>query len=233
MSAGYTEQMKQLLLIDDDELLAKPLATFFKQHHFDLSSQTHPIDAIEYLKTHKVDLIILDVMLPEIDGFETCRRIRAFSQTPIIMLTARGDVMDKVVGLELGADDYLAKPFEPRELVARIQSILKRTMPLKAADQTDELIFGALTINNKSQTVMIDKKQIELTAAEFSLLQLLAAHPNQVFSRDDIMSELNGIDADIYSRAIDILMSRLRAKLKPLNAIKTIRSRGYQFIAAC
>ena len=118
--------MKKLYLIDDDEKLALPLKTFFNQYDFELISETHPLKALKYLKKQPVDLVILDIMLPDIDGFETCRRIRQFSDIPIIMLTARGDVMDRVVGLELGADDYLPKPFEPRELVARIQNILKR-----------------------------------------------------------------------------------------------------------
>jgi len=219
--------MKKLLLIDDDELLAKPLAQFFQQYDFELINKTHPIEALEHLKTQHYDMIILDVMLPEIDGFETCRRIRSFSQIPIIMLTARGDVMDKVVGLELGADDYLAKPFEPRELVARIQSILKR---VKSAEPLQDILtFENLTIDSKKQEVSLNNQVVNLTSTEFRLLLLLAKKPSNIFSRDDIMAELKGIDADIYSRAIDILISRLRAKLNPLDCIKTIRSRGYQF----
>lgn len=220
--------MKRLLLIDDDELLAQPLKTFFAQYDFELLSQTHPIEAIEYLKHQSVELIILDVMLPQIDGFEVCRRIRSFSQTPIIMLTARGDVMDRVVGLELGADDYLPKPFEPRELVARIQNILKRVANKPSTQST--LTYQRLSIDPLSQQASIDANIIDLTDAEFRLLLLLASQSQKLFSRDDIMSELNGVDADIYSRAIDILVSRLRAKLSPLEVIKTVRSRGYQFI---
>lgn len=222
--------MNKILLIDDDELLAPPLAAFFKQYHFELHNQTHPIKALEHLTTHTYDLIILDIMLPEIDGFETCRRIRAFSQIPIIMLTARGDVMDRVVGLELGADDYLPKPFEPRELIARIQTILKRTTSIAATQSSSPLKFNHLFIDSNSQQVKLDDQVIDLTAAEFRLLHLLASTPQKAFSRDDIMTEVNGIDADIYSRAIDILISRLRAKLKPYEFIKTVRSRGYQFI---
>ncbi len=221
--------MNTILLIDDDELLAKPLATFFKQYHFELSHETHPIKAIELLKTTAFDCVILDVMLPEIDGFETCRRIRAFSQIPIIMLTARGDVMDRVIGLELGADDYLPKPFEPRELVARIQSILKRTVAATKTSNSSTLQFASLHIDKLSQQVILDDKAVELTSAEFRLLYLLANQPEKVFSRDEIMSALNGVDADIFSRAIDILISRLRAKLKPYDFITTLRARGYQF----
>ena len=136
--------------------------------------------------------------------------------------------MDRVVGLELGADDYLPKPFEPRELVARIQNILKRTIsqPVK----TEDLYFDGLSIHLPSQSVQKGNQSVDLTSAEYRLLLLLANQPDKIFTRDDIMLELNGIDADIYSRAIDILISRLRHKLSPLEVIKTIRSRGYQFI---
>ena len=224
----YNNCMKKLYLIDDDERLADPLKIFFKQYDFELLSETHPLKGLEFLRHEVVDLVILDVMLPEIDGFETCRRIRQFSDVPIIMLTARGDVMDRVVGLELGADDYLPKPFEPRELVARIQNILKRSNCQSV--KTDELLFNGLTIHQPSQTVKKDNQLVDLTSAEYRLLLLLANQPDRVFSRDDIMLELNGIDADIFSRAIDILISRLRQKLKPLDVIKTIRSQGYQFV---
>ena len=221
--------MKRLLLIDDDERLASPLKTFFQQYDFDLLSQTDPLQALDWLQQNNVDMIILDVMLPHIDGFETCRRIRQFSNIPIIMLTARGDVMDRVVGLEIGADDYLPKPFEPRELVARIQNILKRS---KASQDGTQAIFkfDGLSIDQQAQLVTTAAGVVELTSAEYRLLLLLATQRQRIFSRDDIMHELNGIDADIYSRAIDIMVSRLRHKLKPLNAIKTIRSRGYQFV---
>lgn len=220
--------MKKLLLIDDDERLAEPLKTFFAQYDMNLQNQTDPLRGLEWLQHNEVDLIILDVMLPHIDGFETCRRIRHFSNIPIIMLTARGDVMDRVVGLELGADDYLPKPFEPRELVARIQNIFKRSE--SSQPELEKIQFQGLEINTQTQQVLLKRQPLELTSAEYRLLLLLASEPEKIHSRDDIMLELNGVDADIYSRAIDILVSRLRHKLKPLEAIKTVRSRGYQFI---
>jgi len=122
-------RMRKLLLIDDDEKLAEPLREYFDRFELSLESETHPLKGIELIRNRRYDLVVLDVMLPEIDGFETCRRIRQFSDIPIVMLTARGEVMDRVVGLELGADDYLPKPFEPRELVARIQNIFRRGKP--------------------------------------------------------------------------------------------------------
>lgn len=221
--------MKKLLLIDDDVKLAPPLKTYLAQFDFDLSTEIEPLKALTLLPEMDVDLIILDVMLPGIDGFETCRRIRQFSDTPILMLTARGDVMDRVVGLEIGADDYLPKPFEPRELVARIKNILRRSIRNDTQLESD-LYYDGLHINTQTQQVDTGQGMLQLTSTEYRLLLLLAQHPEKAFSRDDIMSELNGIEADIYSRAIDIQVSRLRHKLSPLQAIKTIRARGYQFI---
>jgi two-component system, OmpR family, response regulator len=222
--------MKKLLLIDDDEKLAPPLKAYLAQFDFELFSETHPIKALELLSEQQFELIILDVMLPQIDGFETCRRIRQFSETPVLMLTARGDVMDRVVGLEIGADDYLPKPFEPRELVARIKNILKRSATPASSVTGSELCFAGLQIDTRTQQVKTDQGVLELTSNEYRLLLLLAQQPQKIFSRDDIMSELNGIEADIFSRAIDIQISRLRQKLNPLAAIKTIRARGYQFV---
>ena len=144
------------------------------------------------------------------------------------MLTARGEVLDRVVGLELGADDYLPKPFEPRELIARIQNILKRSS--SSHNEVRPLHFKGLEINPVTQQVICAEHPVELTANEFRLLYLLAAAPQRVFSRDDIMHELNGIDADLFSRAIDIQISRLRYKLSPLKVIQTVRGKGYQFV---
>ncbi len=223
--SGY---MKQLLLIDDDEKLSQPLQAYFARFDLCLSSETHPLQGIERIKHEAFELVVLDVMLPGIDGFETCRRIRQFSDIPIIMLTARGDVMDRVVGLELGADDYLPKPFEPRELVARIQSILKRT---KDASHQEQFKIGDLKVDLSKKLVQKNDQTIDVTSAEFGLLALLIQNQNKIFSRDDIMHALNGIDADIYSRAIDVLVSRLRHKLQRPELIRTVRGTGYQFVS--
>jgi two-component system OmpR family response regulator len=223
--AGY---MKQLLLIDDDEKLAQPLQAYFARFDLCLASETRPLEGIERIKQESFELVVLDVMLPEIDGFETCRRIRQFSDIPIIMLTARGDVMDRVVGLELGADDYLPKPFEPRELVARIQNILKRS---RDADHQEQFKLGDLKVDLTKKLVQINDQVIDITSTEFGLLELLIRNQNKVFSRDEIMHVLNGIDADIYSRAIDVLVSRLRRKLQRPELIRTVRGAGYQFVS--
>ncbi len=222
--------MRKLLLIDDDEGLAPPLRQYLARFDFELDSETRPLDAIERLRREPFDLLVLDVMLPGIDGFETCRRIRQFSDIPIIMLTARGEVMDRVVGLELGADDYLPKPFEPRELVVRIQNILKRSRPADtpaAAVRIDDL-----SVDRERKQVSRGDEIIALTAAEYELLDLFIRRRGRVLSRDDIMRELHGIDADIYSRAIDVLVSRLRHKLGRADLIRTVRGQGYQLLSA-
>ena len=219
---------RKLLIIDDDEKLAEPLKVYLQRFDFVLESETQPLDAIQRLHNETFDLVILDVMLPQIDGFETCRRIRQHSQIPIIMLTARGEVMDRVVGLEMGADDYLPKPFEPRELVARIQNILKRSGDSQALEVYE---VGDLKVDLNRKLVEKAGSVIDITANELALLTLLIQNQNKVFSRDEIMQALRGIDADIYSRAIDVLVSRLRHKLQRAELIRTVRGAGYQFVA--
>ena len=219
--------MKKLLLIDDDEKLAQPLRAYFSRYDLDLKSEIQPLDAIDRLKREDFDFVILDVMLPQIDGFETCRRIRQFSDIPIIMLTARGEVMDRVVGLEIGADDYLPKPFEPRELVARIQNILKRG---NRRNHAGVYQISDLSIDLNKKLVMKNELIIDITSTEFALLALLVQNQNKVFNRDEIMLALKGVDADIYSRAIDVLVSRLRQKLQKPELIRTVRGTGYQLV---
>ena len=219
--------MRRLLLIDDDEKLAGPLRQFFERFDLRLEYRSNPLRGIETLRAEDFDLVILDVMLPDIDGFETCRRIRQFSDIPIIMLTARGEVMDRVVGLELGADDYLPKPFEPRELAARIQNIFKRS---DRSNETAKLQVGDLTIDFDRKQLLRAGEEISITAAEFGLLSLLVKNQHRVLSRDEIMQAMRGIDADIYSRAIDVMVSRLRQRLARPDLIRTVRGQGYQFV---
>ena len=227
--------MRRLLLIDDDELLAAPLAAFFARFEIALDAATTPSAGLALLRANAYDAAILDVMLPEMDGFELCRAIRrdgeaAIRELPIIMLTARGDVMDRVVGLEIGADDYLPKPFEPRELLARLQTVLRRArVPAEAAKR---LRFDGLEIDLERRRVDIAGRAVELTSTEFDLLVLLAGEPQKVFNRDEILNRLRGIEADLHTRAVDILISRLRKKLEPLDVIKTLRNAGYTFAGA-
>jgi OmpR family response regulator RpaB len=220
--------MHRILLIDDDERLGDLLSRYFERHDLKLESALRPSEGLGKLSRGGFDLVILDVMLPEMDGFEVCKAIRKESEIPIIMLTARGEVMDRVVGLELGADDYLPKPFEPRELAARIQSILKRALHQGAPHST--LRFGDLVINSGLKEAVLGEEPLELSTMEYKLLELLARHPGKTFSRDEILNQLRGIEADLYTRSVDILVSRLRQKLKPLECIKTIRGSGYCFI---
>ncbi len=227
--------MRRILLIDDDERLAPPLAQFFARFEFTLDNATRPSTGLAKLAAHHYHAAILDVMLPEMDGFELCRRIRRTSDIPIIMLTARGDVMDRVVGLELGADDYLPKPFEPRELLARLQTVLRRARaPAEAAARPspEQLDFEGLAIDLARRQVLREGELIELTGAEFELLVLLAGEPQKVFSRDQILNHLHGHDAELQTRAVDLLVSRLRRKLEPLDCIKTLRNAGYVFAGA-
>ena len=224
--------MHRILLIDDDTRLATLLSEYFTQFGFELESTTQPGQGIALLDNNNYDLVILDIMLPEMDGFEVCKTIRKDSDIPIIMLTARGEVMDRIVGLELGADDYMPKPFEPRELVARIQGILKRAQVKYAAEikQGAVLSFDALRIDTGKRQVMLNDDELPLSAMEYQLLLLFALSPDKTFTRDELLNQLKGIDADVYTRSIDILVSRLRQKLKPLNPIRTVRGQGYVFV---
>jgi DNA-binding response OmpR family regulator len=220
-----------ILIIDDDEKLNKLLTEFLGDFGFRTLSATHPKDGLKKLTRKAPDLVILDVMLPGMDGFEVCKRIRQNSSVPIIMLTARGELMDRVVGLELGADDYLPKPFEPRELVARIHSVLRRANKI---GDTRPQSFGPLKIDFTRQMVTLDAENVDLTTNEFAALALLTRNPGKVFNRDEILQELRGIDCDAFNRSVDITMSRLRQKLhddpKSPRFIKTVWGSGYVFI---
>ncbi len=221
--------MPRLLLIDDDEALGPPLRTYLARSGFELTQAMRPSEGLALLRQGGFDAAILDVMLPEMDGFELCRTIRKESSLPIVMLTARGDVMDRVVGLELGADDYLPKPFEPRELLARLQTVLRRLVPAPPVAGR-QWRFDGLLIDLDRRRVEREGAELELTGTEFELLVLLAGAPNKVFHRDDILERLRGHAAeDIHTRAVDILVSRLRRKLEPLQCIKTLRNAGYTF----
>ena len=221
--------MVKILLIDDDAQLGPPLAVYFRRFVMQLDFAIRPSAGLAKLRNGQFDAAILDVMLPEMDGFELCRAIRRDNDVPIIMLTARGDVMDRVVGLELGADDYLPKPFEPRELVARLQTVLRRR---RSGVSGQRLLFDGLELDLDTHTVHRQGVVVELTGTEFALLALLAREPGKVFGRDDILNHLRGHEADLYTRAVDIVVSRLRKKLEPLDCIKTLRNVGYTFAGA-
>lgn len=221
---------QQILIIDDDEKLTRLLIRFLSDFGFAVSAAHSPSEGFKLIKQLTPDLIILDIMLPEMDGLEVCKIIRQKSSVPIIMLTARGELTDKVVGLELGSDDYMAKPFEPRELVARINTVLRRS----TADFAKVDSFGDLHIDFAARKALLNKSDLQLTTNEFTVLALLCAKPGKVFDRDEILQELRGIDSDAFNRTVDICISRLRQKLgdDPKNPlfIKTVWGAGYVFI---
>lgn len=219
----------RLLVIDDDRKLCGLLSSYLADHGFEVSVAHSAEDGLRRLRTEGADLVVLDVMLPDTDGFETCRTIRKSSRVPVIMLTARGEVMDRVVGLELGADDYMSKPFEPRELVARVQAILRRGEP-----KEETLAFGRLRVDPARRATTLDGESVPLTTAEFDLLELLVRSRGRVLSRGAILDQVKGEPWDAFDRSIDVLVSRLRSKLgddpRDPHFIRTVRGSGYAFV---
>lgn len=222
---------KKILVIDDDEKMNNLLRDYLSGFDYEVISALDPVTGLELLKSEKPDLIILDVMLPTMNGFEACKEIRKENSIPIIMLTARGDVTDRIVGLEIGADDYLPKPFEPRELVARIQSIFRRIVSSKTGN---EIKFDNLILDIDKHLVCLEGKYIELTTMEFEILELFVKNQGKVLSRDRLMEMLKGTDWESYDRSVDVLISRLRQKLnddpRHPKFIKTMWGSGYKFI---
>ena len=223
-------KMTKALLIDDDQKLGDLLKNYLKSYDIDLSAINDPRNAIDTINHLDPDLLILDVMMPHINGFELCKMIREESDTPIIILSARGESDDKVKGIDLGADDYLSKPFEARELVARIHSLLRRTQ--KDLAVRSDPIFE---VDQQRLEVSLNGNVLDLTTKEFELMDLFIKNPGVIFTRDEIIKEIKGIDAHLFSRSIDILISRLRHKIeddpKEPKLIKTIWGKGYMFIA--
>jgi DNA-binding response OmpR family regulator len=219
----------RVLIIDDDERLNTLLTKYLAPFGFSVRAVTHPDAGLRALEADPPDLLVLDIMLPDTDGLAVCRKVRETSRVPIIMLTARGDVADRIIGLELGADDYLPKPFEPRELVARMQAVLRRG----AHDDNDIVRVGALELNWTTHSASLKGRALPLTTAEFELLGLLVRNRGRVLTRDRIMEAMRGMDAEAYDRSIDVLVSRVRQKLgddaKRPTFIRTVRGIGYSF----
>jgi DNA-binding response OmpR family regulator len=229
---------KSILVIDDDNKLTALLEEYLGKYNYTVTSSEDPEDGLTKLKQNRFDLIILDIMLPRMDGFETCKLIRKDYDTPIVMLTARGEVTDKIVGLELGADDYLPKPFEPRELLARIQSVLRRVdTKFKISEQLRfDTPAGELIVDPNKRTAFLNSKDLELTSTEYELLLLFVKHNGKVLSREEIMQNTRGISWTSFDRSVDVMVSRLRNKLKHKNkkkdqVIKTVHTVGYMFFA--
>jgi DNA-binding response OmpR family regulator len=221
----------RLLLIDDDESLNRLLVDYFPRFGHELLTATSVKAGKRILRTSDPDLLILDVMLPDADGLELCRSLRLESDIPIIMLTARADVPDRVLGLQYGADDYVPKPFEPRELVARVENVMRR---VRAAPMRILTAAGGLALETETRRVTLNEEEVSLTSTEFELLRILMESRGHVLTRESLLRRLRGLDADIFDRSVDMLVSRLRKKLdddsRSPRFIKTVWRVGYQFV---
>ena len=221
---------ERLLIIDDDARLAAMVSDYLTAAGFVVERRLTGRDGLAALDGAAFDAVILDVMLPDIDGFEVCRTIRARGETPILMLTARGEEMDRVVGLEIGADDYLPKPFSPRELQARIRAILRRS---RAPAAGAALRFGRLAIDRESRIVRVDGEEKTLTSHQFDLLAALADNAGRVLNREQLMDLVKGEELEAFDRSIDVHISRIRAAIeddpKRPRRIITVRGAGYVF----
>ena len=231
--------MHRILLIDDDEALGPPLAQYFQRFGLALEQAFTPSAGLARLRAGGVDAALLDVMLPEMDGFELCRAIRRESDLPVLMLTARGEETDRIVGIEMGADDYLVKPFNPRELLARIKSILRRTRALPPNLRPEAarcLHFSGWCLDTAARLLTApDGVAIPLSGGEYRLLRILLDHPNRVLTRDQLCELIHGREAGPFDRAIDVQVSRLRQRLRDDSRepqlVKTVRGEGY--VLAC
>lgn len=207
--------MKKVLVVDDEKLIVKGIKFSLEQDEMEVTAAYDGEEALELAKNNDFDIILLDVMLPGLSGFEVCQAIREFSDVPIIMLTAKGDDMDKILGLEYGADDYITKPFNILEVKARIKAIIRRNQKKgPAIEAPKQLVEGEMVIELDSRRVTIAGKEINLTAKEFNILTLLLFHPNKVYSRDDLLKEVWGSDALGDGRTVDVHVRRLREKIE-------------------
>lgn len=221
---------QSILIIEDDNRLAEMVHDYLEGNGYDVEIAPNGASGIAKQNDHNYDAIILDLMLPDIDGLEICRIIKNSSDVPIIMLTAKGEPMDRVVGLELGADDYMGKPFEPRELLARLRAITRRG---RAAAEQQILYFGRLEIDPNRMIARLNEKDLNLTSHQFQLLHVLAKSAGRILSRDSLMDQLKGEEFDIFDRSIDVHISRIRTQIEddPKNPkrIVTVRGAGYVF----
>jgi two-component system phosphate regulon response regulator OmpR len=240
MKKERTFMGKKVLLVDDDERLLKLLREYLDDYGFQVLTLADGSSVLKSIRTEHPDIIILDIMLPKKDGLEVLKEIRMEFSLPVIMLTAKGEDADRIVGLELGADDYLPKPFNPRELLARIKAVLRRFSPWdkSEAEKDASLIIeaGGLVLNKAKHTLLVDDKETDLSSTEYKILEVLMEHPNRVLSRDELMNRARGRDFMAFDRSIDVHISKLRAKIEPQpnssKRIKTVWGTGYMFVDA-
>ncbi len=226
-----------VFIVDDEKNICELIRLYVEKEGYSTCVSHDGEDAVKKFKELRPDIVLLDIMLPKKDGWQVCREIRGISDTPIIMLTAKGELFDKVLGLELGADDYIVKPFEPKELVARIKAVLRRSTSSGSApeESSQELKFDSLTINRDTYEVYLSDKLIEMPPKEFELLYFLASNTNKVFTRDQLLNEIWGYEFFGDSRTIDVHIKRIREKIETeetqaLNwQLKTIWGVGYKF----
>lgn len=227
-----------ILVIDDETNISDLAKMYLTKEGFDVITADDGYEGLRLFRSRKPTLIVLDLMLPGVDGLEICRQVRRESGTPIIMLTARGDDIDRIVGLEIGADDYLTKPFNPRELVARVKAVLRRYNPNStldsekaAAQDKERIVFGDLTIDLKQRTVQVGDRQVDLRAKEFDLLATFAQSPNAVFDREKLLNQVWGYDYYGDTRTIDVHVTHLREKLEGSRVkIQTVWGVGYKLV---
>ncbi|HEX9909421.1 MAG TPA: response regulator transcription factor [Desulfatiglandales bacterium] len=229
---------KRVLLVDDDDKLRKLLKEYLEGYEFHVFTLADGAAVLNSIRKESPEIVILDIMLPKKDGLEVLKEIRAVSRVPVIMLTAKGEEADRVVGLELGADDYLPKPFSPRELLARMKAVLRRLEPgVKPTTEESEGLrveAGNLVLDKARQTLLMEGKEVPLSSTEYRVLRVLMENPNRVLSRDQIMTLAQGKDFMAFDRSIDVHISKLRAKLesdpRSPKRIKTIWGSGYMFV---
>ncbi|MCQ2451436.1 MAG: response regulator transcription factor [Clostridia bacterium] len=220
----------KILIVDDDRNICELLRLYLEKDGFSTIVANNGAQAIEFVKKYSPDLILLDIMMPELDGWQVCRMLRKEYDTPIIMLTAKGEVFDKILGLELGADDYISKPFDTKEVIARIKAVLRRTAT--SNDDRKEVRFDKLVINLTNYELIVDGKQIDTPPKELELIYHLANNPNRVYTRDQLLDEVWGFDYYGDSRTVDVHVKRLREKLENVSsnwALRTVWGVGYKF----
>ena len=233
--AAATGPRPRVLLVEDNARLASSIRDYLQKHHVEVHVEADGLGVAARIERLRPDLVILDLMLPGKDGLSICRELRRTDRTPVLMLTAKGDDIDQVLGLEMGADDYVVKPVEPRVLLARIEAILRRARPAAPAAREAKLAAGALEIDSGRRSAAISGREIDLTTGDFDILWLLASRQGTVVTRDEILRVVRGIDYDGLDRSIDARICRLRRKLHEAGGaesmIKTVRLRGYLFAA--